>query len=100
MARAAIAAGYELALTPVELVFLYLPFEHSESLADQDQSVALFATLHDAVDSNGLNETFTYAERHRDVIRRFGRFPHRNAALGRSSTVEETAWLAVPGNGF
>ncbi len=70
-----------------------MPFEHSEALADQDLSVDLISAL-------GI-ETFTdYAIRHRDVIRRFGRFPHRNAILGRASTPEEIAYLAEPGSGF
>ena len=77
-------------------MFVYLPFEHSEDLADQDESVRLFATLRDALGE----ESIRYAERHRDVIRRFGRFPHRNAALGRVSTPEELAYLAQPDAGF
>lgn len=83
-------------LTPVERVFLYLPFEHSESLADQDRAVALFETLR----GGDLDRTIEFAERHRDVIRRFGRFPHRNRALGRLSTPAEAAYLAEPGAGF
>ena len=77
-------------------MFVYLPFEHSEDLADQDESVRLFATLREALGE----ESIRYAESHRDVIRRFGRFPHRNAALGRVSTPEELAYLAQPGAGF
>jgi uncharacterized protein (DUF924 family) len=95
-ARAMIAHGFDQALTPVERIFVYLPFEHSEDLADQDMSVRLFASLESAEGSNTLD----YAERHRDVIRRFGRFPHRNAALGRVSTADEEAYLAEPGAGF
>ncbi len=78
---------------PVQRLFLYLPFEHSESLADQDRAVALTAALGDA----GWTE---FARRHRDVIARFGRFPHRNAVLGRASTAEELAVLAKPDNSF
>ena len=74
-------------------MFLYLPFEHSESLADQDKCVALMASLHDA-------EYDRYAEAHRDVIREFGRFPHRNRILGRQSTPAEEEFLAKPGSGF
>ena len=73
-------------------MFFYLPFEHSEAMADQQYAVALFTTLDDA-------NLLTYAVAHRDVIARFGRFPHRNAALGRSNTPEEQAWLDA-GGGF
>lgn len=92
LAYAAIAARVDQQFGPVERIFMYLPFGHSEDLTDQDEAVRLFAAL-DA-------ESFDYAERHRDVIRRFGRFPHRNAALGRACTQEETAYLAEPGAGF
>jgi uncharacterized protein (DUF924 family) len=85
IANAAIAAGLdqqiELALRP----FFYLPFEHSESMEDQDRSVALNAAL----DEN----TQRYAVLHRDIIQRFGRFPHRNLMLGRETTQEEQAFL-------
>ena len=95
--------GVERALRPIERVFLYLPLEHSEALRDQQRAVELFATLRDEVEP-GLREAFDeyldYAERHRDVIARFGRFPHRNAALGRASTADEQAFLAQPGSSF
>ena len=81
-------------LPQAQRLFLYLPFEHSESLADQDTSVRLFGQLDD--DPQWLD----YAKRHRDVIARFGRFPHRNEALGRSSTAEEKTFLATPGSSF
>jgi uncharacterized protein (DUF924 family) len=96
VAAAAVARGVDLALTSVERMFLYLPFEHSETLADQDESVRLFGQLRDGCG----NDLTNYAERHRDVIRRFGRFPHRNAVLGRTSTADEEAYLAEPGAGF
>jgi uncharacterized protein (DUF924 family) len=96
IARAAIAAGAEVALTPVQRAFLYLPFEHSEAMADQDLSVRLFEALPPAAWRDSVVD---YAHRHRDVIRRFGRFPHRNAALGRDSTPAERAWLDA-GGGF
>ena len=67
--------------------FLYMPFMHSENLADQDRSVELFTNA-------GLQDNLRFARHHRDIVRRFGRFPHRNAILGRNSTPEETAWLA------
>jgi len=94
-ARNAIAGGIDAQLTPVERIFLYLPFTHSENLADQDLSVRLFAAL-ESPSSKALDS----AERHRDVIRRFGRYPHRNAALGRISTPAEAAYLAEAGSGF
>jgi uncharacterized protein (DUF924 family) len=78
-------------LGPVERVFVYLPFEHSEDLADQDEGVRLFQPLG--------HELVRYAEEHREVIRRFGRFPRRNAALGRTSTPEELDYLAQAGTG-
>lgn len=91
----AIAKGYDQILPVMRRRFLYLPFEHSEHLADQDRAVALFASIRDE-DPVG----YEYALRHRDVIRRFGRFPHRNAALRRESTVEEEDYLKQPGSGF
>lgn len=96
IARTALAAGAEAALTPVQRVFLYLPFEHSEEMADQDLSVRLFERL---PPSEWRASVVDYAHRHRDVIREFGRFPHRNAALGRASTAAEEAWLKA-GGGF
>jgi len=96
IARDMIARGFDQALTPVERMFVYLPFEHSEDLPDQDLSVRLF----EALDAELSEKTHDYAVRHRDVIDRFGRFPHRNAALGRTSTLDELAYLAEPGAGF
>lgn len=94
VARHAVDHGLDLKLTQPQRLFLYLPFEHSESLADQDESVRLIGALDE-------NPTWKdYAIRHRDVIARFGRFPHRNAALGRRNTAEETAFLATPGSSF
>ena len=96
IARAALTHGIEAALTPVQRVFVYLPFEHSEAIEDQRRSVRLFAKITGpAWAANVLD----YAKRHRDVIRRFGRFPHRNEALGRISTPAEIAFLAA-GGGF
>jgi uncharacterized protein (DUF924 family) len=97
-AEAALAQGFDARLLPVERVFLYLPFEHSEALARQDRAVALFAAL--AREHAGFDDYLDYAERHRAVIRRFGRFPHRNAILGRPATPEEIEYLAQPGSGF
>ncbi len=89
----------DLALTPTQRIFLYLPFEHSEAIADQDLSVALFEGLRDDPRQTKPGGTIDYAWRHRAVIARFGRFPHRNAALGRADTAAEKDWLAA-GGGF
>ena len=85
VATAAIEAGHDRAIDPDLRVFFYLPFEHSENLADQDRSVALATPLSD--------EYRKYAELHRNIILRFGRFPHRNVVLVRSSTPEEQRFL-------
>ena len=96
IARAAIARGYDQVLTPRQRMFFYLPFEHSENMQDQDESVRLFDTVREALGRH----TVDYAARHRDVIREFGRFPHRNTVLGRIGTAEEKAYSARPGAGF
>lgn len=97
-----LTAGAEV-LRPLEKVFLYFPLEHSESLDDQKKSVALYRHLHTTVDEN-LKETFAdfydYAVRHHDIIARFGRFPHRNKILGRTSSAEELIFLTQPGSSF
>ena len=90
---------FDLQLGPFEKPFLYLPFEHSEAMADQDLSVALFEGLRDIPHHAREKGAIDYAWRHRVVIQEFGRFPHRNAALGRISTPTEQAWLAA-GGGF
>lgn len=97
--RAVLAERFDLALPPVARVFLYLPFEHGEAMADQDLSVALYEGLRDIPALAAPGAVIDYAWRHRAVIERFGRFPHRNAALGRESTPAEQAWLAA-GGGF
>ena len=77
--------------------FFYLPLEHSENLADQEHSVVLFAGLRQslAVRAKELDFAYDYAVKHRDIIAQFGRFPHRNAILGRKSTATEAAYLAT-----
>lgn len=90
----------DLGLTPVERAFLYLPLEHAESRKAQDESVAAFEGLRDDPPSAAPGGTIDYAWQHWHVIRRFGRFPHRNALLGRQSTPAELAYLAQPGAGF
>ena len=96
-AQYAIAQGYDRELLPVQRWFIYLPFEHSENLDHQNQSVSLFEQLSDDPDSA---DTIQYAIRHRKVILRFGRFPHRNAILGRVSTAQEEEFLQEPGSSF
>lgn len=98
LAKALVASGADRTLTGVQRQFAYLPFEHSESLADQDTSIRLFAQL--GQDEPALAGLLEWAERHRVIVARFGRFPHRNAALGRPSTPEEAAFLLQPGSGF
>lgn len=95
-------AGENKSLSEVERVFYYLPLEHSESLADQERSVALFEALHDEAREpfrDFTKTTLDYAVQHLDAIRQFGRFPHRNAVVGRTSTEDEKEWLAE-GGGF
>lgn len=91
-AQQAIAAGLDLQIEPELRAFFYLPFEHSEALADQRRSLELFEAL-------GIEHYRSYAQAHLDVIVRFGRFPHRNRALGRINTAEEQTWLDA-GGGF
>ena len=89
-ARAIVDQGWDKALSPDERMFAYLPFEHSEALVDQERSLKLFEG----------DENYEWARRHWEIVRRFGRFPHRNAALGRASTPEEIEFLKTPGSGF
>lgn len=93
VSQAAIARGLDTALTPTQRQFLYMPFQHSEDKTVQARSVALFAALGNA---NNLK----FAERHKEIVDRFGRFPHRNATLGRVSTPEELAFLKEPNSSF
>jgi uncharacterized protein (DUF924 family) len=91
-ARRALDCGFDHGLSGDERMFLCMPFMHSEDIADQDRCVRLFAA--------GLRKWLPYAEQHRDIIRRFGRFPHRNALLGRPSSSEELDFLKQPGSSF
>jgi uncharacterized protein (DUF924 family) len=100
-------AEEDLALPPLQRAFVYMPFEHAEDLAMQEQAVALFTRMVNAEGgaasaavSKGIAGMLDFAERHREVIRRFGRFPHRNAILGRPSTPDEVEYLKQPGSGF
>ena len=85
-------------LAPLQRAFVYLPFEHAEDLPAQQESVRLFTRL--SAGHPGIEGMLDYALRHREVIERFGRFPHRNAILGRPSTPEEAEFLKQPGSGF
>ncbi|MEW9899601.1 DUF924 family protein [Chitinivorax sp. PXF-14] len=89
--------GWDSALLPVQRAFVYLPFEHAEDLAAQARSVALFRQLAAEPGDDGYLD---FALRHQAVIERFGRFPHRNHALGRQSSATELAFLAEPGSSF
>jgi uncharacterized protein (DUF924 family) len=97
VARSVIRRGFDRLLLPVQRWFVYLPFEHAEDLAAQRESLRLFGML---TGDPASESTIDYARRHYDVVARFGRFPHRNAILGRTSTEEETAYLEQPGSGF
>ena len=97
-ARALVASGADRALPAQQRAFAYLPFEHAEDLALQDESLRLFTRL-DA-EAEGFEGSLDYARRHHAIIERFGRFPHRNEILGRRSTPEELAFLEEPGSSF
>ena len=90
VADRALARGFDRAVAPDLRTFFYLPFEHSEAIADQERSVALYRAL-------GDDDSLRWAEDHADIIRRFGRFPHRNEVLGRRTTAEEQAFLDAGG---
>ena len=99
-AQQLVASGADQALTPLQRWFAYMPFEHAEDAAMQERSIELFTALAQQNPGQGFEGVLDYAHRHRGVIARFGRFPHRNAILGRASTPEEAAYLAMPGSGF
>ena len=100
LAKMLVAAGRDKNLSPWQRWFAYLPFEHSESLLSQERSVALFAGLRREMQDEAFDNAYDYALRHREVITRFGRFPHRNAILGRVSTADEIDFLQQPGSSF
>ena len=87
VASRAINTGFDQDLDNAGKMFLYLPYMHSEELADQDRSISLFKEA-------GLEQNLKFAHHHRNIVQRFGRFPHRNTILGRDSTNEEIEWLA------
>jgi uncharacterized protein (DUF924 family) len=98
----AVASGFDMELSPVERLFIYLPLEHSEDVTDQRRCVALMQSLPATPEfpPEARAEAIDYAQRHLAIIERFGRFPHRNAALGRVSTPEEVEFLKQPGSRF
>jgi uncharacterized protein (DUF924 family) len=98
VANLALARGCDQAVLPIQRVFFYLPFEHSESLADQACSVQLFRRLLDC--GEAYRTYYDFALRHFEIIQAYGRFPHRNRILGRPSTAPEEAFLLTPGSGF
>ncbi|EJM53893.1 DUF924 family protein [Pseudomonas sp. GM48] len=98
-----IAADFDRQLQPIQRVFIYLVFEHSENLAVQNEGVSRYIELvaqQPEVDRALFSDYLDYAERHQRVIAQFGRFPHRNAVLGRESTAEELVFLSKPGSRF
>jgi uncharacterized protein (DUF924 family) len=96
-AEYAVLQGFDRVLLPIQIWFIYLPFEHSESLEIQRRGIELWSSLSDDVGSISAIE---YAYKHLEVIERFGRFPHRNQILGRVNTVEEEEFLKQPGSSF
>jgi uncharacterized protein (DUF924 family) len=97
-ASALVGSRQDESLSPLQRAFAYLPFEHAEGLAMQDEAVRLFERL--VAQAPELQSMLDYAYKHREVIERFGRFPHRNAALGRRSTAGALAVIATPGTRF
>lgn len=93
LAQEAISAKADKALSPIQRSFLYMPFMHSESLKIHEVAMELFR-------NNGIQSSLDFEVRHKRIIERFGRYPHRNNILGRESTVEEVEFLKQPGSGF
>jgi len=93
LAKQAIRDGLDTVLMETERMFLYMPFQHSEDLLEQERSLALYDRL-------GLDSATEYAHRHYEIIARFGRFPHRNVILGRDTTPEEATFLTEPNSSF
>ncbi|HSH57501.1 MAG TPA: DUF924 family protein [Halomonas sp.] len=93
LAQEAVARGDDAGLSPTRRAFLYMPFMHSESAVIHEQALRLFA-------QPGLEKSLHFERRHREIILRFGRYPHRNAILGRDSTPEEREFLTQPGSSF
>lgn len=98
LARTLVEQGRAVELPPMQRQFVYLPYMHAEDLAVQQACVALYEAL--VAEHPGFESALDYAIRHRDIVARFGRFPHRNAALGRATTAEEAEFLLQPGSSF
>jgi uncharacterized protein (DUF924 family) len=94
IAETAVERGFDQAVAPERRPFVYMPFMHSEDIEPQSRCVELFAAM------GGNSKGLEYAIKHREIIERFGRFPHRNEILGRTTTTEETAFLETPGSSF
>jgi uncharacterized protein (DUF924 family) len=102
-ARGGIEKGADRALAVAERTFMYMPFMHSESLDDQNRCIELFTALRDEQNGRARDNaeySLKFAGMHRDIIVKFGRFPHRNAILGRATTPEEAEFLEGPNSGF
>ncbi|AHY46291.1 hypothetical protein RradSPS_1008 [Rubrobacter radiotolerans] len=95
LAKYAVSEGHDRALPPFQRTFIYMPYMHSENLEDQESCIRLFESL-----GEGFENNTRYAVAHRDIIARFGRFPHRNEVLGRETTPEEAEFLKQPGSSF
>ncbi|NQY48436.1 MAG: DUF924 domain-containing protein [Colwellia sp.] len=93
LAQEAIAVGADKALNPVEKSFLYMPFMHSESLVIHEKALALYQ-------ANGIDSNVDFEIKHKEIIERFGRYPHRNSILNRQSTAEEIEFLSQPNSSF
>lgn len=93
LAQSAVKEGYDLELNDEQRSFLYMPFMHSESLLIHEEAIRLFTQL-------GMSSTLEYEYKHKEIINRFGRYPHRNKILGRKSTPEEIEFLTLPGSSF
>lgn len=98
LTRLAVSKSFDEELPPQQRWFLYMPMMHSEVLADQEESLKLFGKLKSADES--FSGTYVYAQKHYDIVKNWGRFPHRNEILGRDSTPEEIEFLKTPGSSF
>lgn len=103
LAEQFVSKGFNTLMTPLQCVFAYLPFEHSEDMGDQERSVALFKQLASTAgpaEKEMFASFLEFAIRHREIIEKFGRFPHRNEILGRASTAKELRFLKLDGSSF
>jgi uncharacterized protein (DUF924 family) len=100
LATRLVGSGRDKNLPPIRRWFVFMPFMHSESLLEQERSVALFDALRREAQESAFESAYGFAQRHREIVERFGRFPHRNAALGRLSTRDEEDFLKQPGSSF